>query len=578
MIGMVQTNSINGIRREGGVTVSESEIDFSISQSQVVTLKGEVIGNAGGSTPRQRVGKLSPLQQDFITSGVTAEEGEISSVTQSLREFERLPKKLNQKGVQPKAEEPLSAADQVVEYFWKKDMEFKNESLNKHFLMVKKGVEKNRETMKSHTRFFQKELADFKSAAAMRKMTSKIDTNNLKNLGQPERRDAPMVGVSLFGPPRGRENPVGLRKSEATSPGPERAGSRAPGKSLKQRSEKQIGGSHFNEHEFNNIFKIINYLDNEQDIVIQRKEFRKRIRTMNERARLDLAIRDDDEEVFLSHLEVGEVLGEGSYASVKLAHLREDPTTRYALKIYSKASLADKIKMQNMELEIEILQSLDHPNIVKLHNKVVGSRNIFLLMEYVSRNSLQDYLNNQPTGSFSEAKTVGFYIQLVKAVAYLHSNNVVHRDLKLQNILVDKRNNLRLIDFGFAVRVEQDSLLRVYCGTPSYMSPEIVSRTPYEGKASDIWALGCLLFKMVTGTFPFKGASEEDLFSSIISGSYEVSKPISPSLKNLLSRMLCVQPSMRISAKDILDHAWFVEALAKEAEATRIEPGDLPVR
>lgn len=333
-------------------------------------------------------------------------------------------------------------------------------------------------------------------------------------------------------------------------------------------TDKSAVGSHYNEHEFNNIFKIINYLDNEEDINNRRKEFRKQLRIMKERARDDAPVHDDDEETCLSRYEVGDVLGEGSYAVVKLATLRDNPSKRFAVKIYKKMRLQDKSRLKSMELEVHILFNIDHRNIVKLYDKIEGARNVFLVMEFVSTTSLQDHLDLQPARSLSETRAARVFAQLVSAVAYLHTRNIVHRDLKLQNILIDKNMVVKLIDFGFAVQVDEETPLRVYCGTPSYMAPEIVSRTPYSGKCSDIWALGCVLFKMVAGVFPFRGTSEEELFAAITTGSFELKTQASPGLRHLLRRLLCVDPAKRIIAEEVAIHPWFADALSKDIQST----------
>lgn len=629
---------------------SDSKVGKRFSNPEKVS---EDPSSAEGPTPRLRNTCLEGRTKVFYEMSLTSqakivpEKTESNKTVQSLREFEQKHQKKCSKGQMDNQTDRLpsqSAADQAVEYFWRKDKEFKTENLTKHFLMVKKGVEKNRETMKNHTLFLQREMAEFKNSVALRRLASKFD-NSQSNTRLFPRGSEPQVSTegardsetsqmkpetqsfstnpvvempntstssqqsrpTTFAQSKGphffmsssktkkeiSSNSTRMKQSKddldssplcsASQGGQSEKGyhllgrNKEAGKSgqrkFRQRIDRPVQpGGYFNEHEFNNIFKIINYLDNEEDIVIQRKEFRKRIKNMNERAKTDIVPKDDDEEVFLPEYEIGEVLGEGSYAIVKLVRRKDNSSNRFALKVYTKVSLSDKVRQKNLELEVDILRSLNHPNVVKIYDQIVGNRNVFLIMEYVSRNSLQDFLDNQPTGSFSESKTGHFFAQLVEAVAHLHSKNIVHRDLKLQNVLVDKKHNLKLIDFGFAVRVESDTLLKVFCGTPSYMSPEIVSRTPYEGKASDIWALGCLLYKMVIGTFPFRGVSEEDLFNCITNGIYEFKIPVSASLKNLLSKMLCVKPADRISAAEVRQHPWFAEIFSKEYQATRIEP------
>lgn len=98
-----------------------------------------------------------------------------------------------------------------------------------------------------------------------------------------------------------------------------------------------------------------------------------------------------------------------------------------------------------------------------------------------------------------------FFKQLCESLKYIHSQGIVHRDLKLDNILIDDRNNLKLIDFGFSICVDKDQKLKIFCGTPSFMAPEIVQKKDYNGFATDIWSLGVILFVMLSGGYPFKG-------------------------------------------------------------------------
>lgn len=107
------------------------------------------------------------------------------------------------------------------------------------------------------------------------------------------------------------------------------------------------------------------------------------------------------------------------------------------------------------------------------------------------------------------------------AVLYLHENEIIHRDLKFDNIIIDQRHNIKLIDFGFSIKTKRDSKLKQYCGTPSYMSPEIVLKKEYDGFSSDVWSLGVILYKMITGQYPFLGSSEKEMSSNISKGRYK---------------------------------------------------------
>ena len=134
--------------------------------------------------------------------------------------------------------------------------------------------------------------------------------------------------------------------------------------------------------------------------------------------------------------------------------------------------------------------------------------------------------------------------------------SVVHRDIKLENIIVDDRNNIKLIDFGFAVVSYPGQKLTTCCGTPSYMPPEVCQRKEYCGYASDIWSFGIIIFVLLTGTFPFKGQNEKDLFSKIQRCMFRMPETIDFDAKRLISKILVLDPLKRPKALEIEQDRW----------------------
>src|SRR5689334_3159288 len=128
-----------------------------------------------------------------------------------------------------------------------------------------------------------------------------------------------------------------------------------------------------------------------------------------------------------------------------------------------------------------------------------------LVMEYVGNTSLQSYLKSKATRRVEEPEAKKLFRQLCQGISYCHSKNIVHRDIKLENILLDENLNVKIIDFGFSLSTPLEKTLTVFCGTPSYMSPEIVSKHQYRGGPSDVWALGIVLYALLSGRFPFRG-------------------------------------------------------------------------
>ena len=128
-----------------------------------------------------------------------------------------------------------------------------------------------------------------------------------------------------------------------------------------------------------------------------------------------------------------------------------------------------------------------------------------MVMEFIGAKTLYAYLKSQPRRRIREEDARHVFRQIVEGVAYCHSKNVVHRDIKLENVMVDAGNNVKIIDFGFSITAAKGKKLSIFCGTPSYMAPEMVRKVDYCGQKVDVWALGILLYTMLCGRFPFKG-------------------------------------------------------------------------
>lgn len=174
--------------------------------------------------------------------------------------------------------------------------------------------------------------------------------------------------------------------------------------------------------------------------------------------------------------------GVGSYAVVKYG-IDKNTKEPVAIKFYDQVKMMDPIKQRNYEAEVANLKELDHPNIIKLHEVVEGRRKIALIMEYIGSSSLFDVTINSPKGALTEAGNLSLtieakviFFQILKALEYTHAKNIIHRDIKLQNVIVGNKSIVKLIDYGFSIKVEDDSKLCGFCGTPTYMSPELVKR------------------------------------------------------------------------------------------------------
>jgi serine/threonine protein kinase len=253
---------------------------------------------------------------------------------------------------------------------------------------------------------------------------------------------------------------------------------------------------------------------------------------------------------------VGKQIGHGAYATVRLAY-HKDLAKNVALKVYEKKKLVEPQRQKSVYREIRLLEKMSHPNVVKLYEAFDTRRHVILVMEYVRGKSLHSYLKAQPNRQFEEWEAKTLFRQVVGGIEYCHSKSIAHRDIKLENLLLDEHNNVKIIDFGFSTCIPNTKKIKIFCGTPSYMSPEIVLRQEYAGPPADVWALGVLLYAMLCGTFPFKGRNDKELYKRISRGQAPLPEHLSPGAKLLLQRMLQVDPDRRPTSHELLSDKWF---------------------
>jgi len=152
---------------------------------------------------------------------------------------------------------------------------------------------------------------------------------------------------------------------------------------------------------------------------------------------------------------------------------------------------------------------------------------------------------------------MGIIYQLSQGIKYIHDRNIVHRDVKLENLLLDGKGTVKIIDFGFSTVVPPGKKLNVFCGTPSYMAPEVVARKEYAGFGADVWAVGVVLYALLCGSFPFKGSSDSELYRKIMRGTFEVPEFVPPDAERLLQHVLTCNMSSRPSIDGTLADTWF---------------------
>ena len=247
-------------------------------------------------------------------------------------------------------------------------------------------------------------------------------------------------------------------------------------------------------------------------------------------------------------------LGKGSYAVVKLA-VHKITRNKYAIKIYSKQTLIDPQKRNTVKNEINILKQIDNENVMKLYEVIDTPSNLYLVLEYINGVNLLEILKNEKNHYIKEQRAKKLFSQIVKGISYCHKKNIFHRDIKLENILVLKDDTIKIIDFGFGIKCNRDTLQKLFCGTPSYMAPEIVKKEKYIACYSDIWSLGVLFYAILFGIFPFKGKDDDELFEKINEANlvFPEYNPLSEKIKQMLQKIFVHTPNERISLDEIIN-------------------------
>lgn len=179
---------------------------------------------------------------------------------------------------------------------------------------------------------------------------------------------------------------------------------------------------------------------------------------------------------------------------------------------------------------------------------------IFLVIELAPKGELFSLIYEN--GKMSEDVSRNYFRQIISGIEYIHQSLISHRDLKPENILVAENGTLKIVDFGLSSLMKDGKFLETSCGSPNYASPEIVSGKSYEGTSVDVWSCGVVLFAMLAGYLPFEEEHDIQLYRKILSGSYDVPRFLSVEAKDLIHRMLEVDPAKRTTIREIKNHPW----------------------
>ncbi|KAJ4930295.1 hypothetical protein JOQ06_019300 [Pogonophryne albipinna] len=290
-------------------------------------------------------------------------------------------------------------------------------------------------------------------------------------------------------------------------------------------------------------------------------------RSLGARSRISIAS-CSDEQPHVGNYRLLKTIGKGNFAKVKLArHILTGKEV--AIKIIDKTQL-NPTSLQKLFREVRIMKGLNHPNIVQLFEVIETDKTLYLIMEYASGGEVFDYLVSH--GRMKEVEARSKFRQIVSAVNYCHTKNIVHRDLKAENLLLDADANIKIADFGFSNEFTLGNKLDTFCGSPPYAAPELFQGKKYDGPEVDVWSLGVILYTLVSGSLPFDGQNLKELRERVLRGKYRVPFYMSTDCEGILRRFLVLNPSKRCTLDQVMKDKWINAGYEGEDLKPHIEP------
>ena len=248
----------------------------------------------------------------------------------------------------------------------------------------------------------------------------------------------------------------------------------------------------------------------------------------------------------------GREIGHGAFGKVNLClHIASGHLV--AMKTFVKKDLKYKETKEKLKNEVEVLSKLHHPFINQILDSFETETHFFIVMEYIC-GDLLSFIRKR--NKLNEASAKIIFKQIIEGLKYIHKKKIVHRDIKLDNILIDLTNTIKICDFGVSRKFEKGNIIYERCGTPAYIAPEIYAKIGYDGPQCDIWSAGVTLYYILSGNLPFRGSNIQELEKLIINGDYEEIKNVSEEANDIVAGMLRVDPKKRLTIDEILKHPW----------------------
>lgn len=265
--------------------------------------------------------------------------------------------------------------------------------------------------------------------------------------------------------------------------------------------------------------------------------------------------------------EILEHLGKGGFAHVYRARCQRTGIF-VAIKMIDKALMASAGMIGRVRQEVTIHSRLKHPAILELYTFFEDAHYVYLVLELAQNGELAKHFKLGTQG-LAEKAAADIFRQVVSGVLYLHTHNIIHRDLSLNNLLLTKDLNVKIADFGLATQLNgPDEKHVTMCGTPNYISPEVASRELH-GLPADVWGLGCMLYTLLVGRPPFHTQHVKTTLNKVINADYSIPPELSVPAQDLLQKLLCKDPTKRITLKEIMEHPFLTNTSTSVSNITK---------
>ena len=255
----------------------------------------------------------------------------------------------------------------------------------------------------------------------------------------------------------------------------------------------------------------------------------------------------------LSFYKYGRIIGRGAFGKVNIG-LNILTGRIVAIKSFNKKNIVNESSKKKILYETNLMRGLFHPSVTKILETFESENYMLIIMEYISGGNLQNFVKKRRKLCEKTAKIL--FRQIIQGIKYIHSRGIVHRDIKLENILLDLNNIIKICDFGVGKLIKPNTILKDQCGTPVYMAPEIIKGEGYRGFPVDIWSAGVALYIMLSGNLPFNKDKEHNLEYSILHKNIKEIPDVSDEANNLLKNILEKDPNKRFTENQILEHSW----------------------